>query len=337
MYLFVIDKIPLRAIICLSIAIFVPCFDGGVINITKYIVKRLGMSLLTLFLLICLIFAMMHAIPGGPFTTDRSVTEAVAEALNDKYHLNDTVIVQFGNYLRDLAHGDLGVSYQYRGMSINEFINSGFPVSGKLGLVTILFVLLTSIPMGIVAALKNNRWQDMAMMAIATLGVTIPSFVIATMLMFVFSYQLNILPTFGLASWKGFILPMIALGGYHLAFLARLMRSSLLEAMGQDYIRTARSKGISEVRTVVRHGLRNALIPVITVLGPTTANLITGSFVIESIFALPGLGVHFVSSISNRDYSAIMGLTIFYAAFLIAVVFLVDIFYCLIDPRIRYD
>jgi oligopeptide transport system permease protein len=304
---------------------------------TKYIAKRLGMSLLTLFVLICLIFAMMHAIPGGPFTTDRSVTEAVAEALNEKYHLNEPLLVQFGNYLRDLAHGDLGLSYQYRGKSINEFIASGFPVSGKLGLVTIFFVLLTALPMGIVAALKNGRWQDMAVMAVATLGITIPSFVIATMLMFFFSYQLNILPTFGLGSWKGYVLPVVALGGYHLAFLARLMRSSLLEVMGQDYIRTARSKGISEVKTVVRHGLRNALIPVITVLGPTAANLITGSFVIENIFALPGLGVHYVSSIANRDYSAIMGLTIFYAAFLIAIVFLVDIFYCLIDPRIKYD
>jgi len=303
----------------------------------KYVVKRLGMSLLTLFLMICVIFAMMHAIPGGPFTKDRSVSPAVAEALNAKYRLSDPVAVQFGNYIRDLARGDLGISYNYKGMSINGFISGGFPVSGKLGLVTIIFVLLTSIPMGIAAALKNGRWQDMAVMAVATLGVTIPSFVIATLLMYVFSYRLNILPTFGLASWKSYILPMVALGGYHLAFLARLTRSSLLEAMGQDYIRTARSKGISEVKTVLRHGMRNALIPVITVLGPTMANLITGSFVIESIFALPGLGVHFVSSISNRDYSAIMGLTIFYAAFLIAVVFLVDILYCLIDPRIRYD
>lgn len=304
---------------------------------TKYIVKRLGMSVLTLFILICLIFGMMHAIPGGPFTSDRAVTPAVEQALNEKFHLNEPVIVQFGYYLKNLIHGDLGISYHHKGMSVNELIITGFPVSGKLGLVTIVFVLLTAMPMGIVAALKNGRWQDMAVMAIATLGVTIPSFVIATMLMFFFSYQLNILPTFGLSSWKGYILPMVALGGYHLAFLARLMRSSLLEAMGQDYIRTARAKGISEVRTVVKHGLRNALIPVITVLGPTIANLVTGSFVIESIFALPGLGVHFVSSISNRDYSAIMGVTIFYAAFLIAVVFIVDIFYCLIDPRIKYD
>ena len=303
----------------------------------RYIAKRIGMSVVTLFVLICLTFAMMHAIPGGPFTSDRNVTEAVQQALNEKYHLNDPVIVQFGNYLKDLLHGDLGMSYQYQGKSVNDFIVDGFPVSGKLGLVTTIFVLLASIPMGIVAALKNGRWQDMLVMVIATLGVTIPSFVIATMLMYLFSYKLGWLPTFGISSWKSFILPMVAMGGYSLAFLARLMRSSLLEVMGQDYIRTARSKGISEFKTITRHALRNALIPVITVLGPTIANLVTGSFVIESIFAMPGLGVHYVTSINNRDYSTIMGVTIFYATFLIAIVFIVDLFYCLIDPRIRYE
>ena len=303
----------------------------------RYIAKRIGMSVVTLFVLICLTFAMMHAIPGGPFTSDRNVTEAVQKALNEKYHLNDPVIVQFGNYLKDLLHGDLGMSYQYQGKSVNDFIVDGFPVSGKLGLVTTIFVLLASIPMGIVAALKNGRWQDMLVMVIATLGVTIPSFVIATMLMYLFSYKLGWLPTFGISSWKSFILPMVAMGGYSLAFLARLMRSSLLEVMGQDYIRTARSKGISEFKTITRHALRNALIPVITVLGPTIANLVTGSFVIESIFAMPGLGVHYVTSINNRDYSTIMGVTIFYATFLIAIVFIVDLFYCLIDPRIRYE
>ena len=303
----------------------------------RYIAKRIGMSVVTLFVLICLTFAMMHAIPGGPFTSDRNVTEAVQQALNEKYHLNDPVIVQFGNYIKDLLHGDLGMSYQYQGKSVNDFIADGFPVSGKLGLVTTIFVLLASIPMGIVAALKNGRWQDMLVMVIATLGVTIPSFVIATMLMYLFSYKLGWLPTFGISSWKSFILPMVAMGGYSLAFLARLMRSSLLEVMGQDYIRTARSKGISEFKTITRHALRNALIPVITVLGPTIANLVTGSFVIESIFAMPGLGVHYVTSINNRDYSTIMGVTIFYATFLIAIVFIVDLFYCLIDPRIRYE
>lgn len=304
---------------------------------TRYIIKRFAMSLLTLLILICITFAMMHAVPGGPFTSDRGLSPAVEAALNEKYRLNDPVIVQLGSYLAGLVRGDLGVSYQYKGKNVSDFIASGFPISGKLGLLTIAFMLFASLPMGIFAALRNGRWQDMVIMALATLGVTIPSFVIATMLMYIFSYRLGLLPTFGVTSWKGYILPMLALGGYSLAFLVRLTRSSLLEVMGQDYIRTARAKGISEFKVVVKHALRNALIPVVTVLGPTVANLITGSFVIESIFALPGLGVHFVTSISNRDYTTIMGVTVFYAAFLIAMVFIVDIFYCLIDPRISYD
>ena len=191
--------------------------------------------------------------------------------------------------------------------------------------------------MGILAAVKNGKWQDMLVMAFATIGVTIPSFVIASLLIYTFSFRLNILPTFGIDTWKGYVLPVIALGGYSLSYLARLMRSSLLEVMGQDYIRTARAKGLSETRVILHHAMRNALIPVITVLGPTVANLMTGSFVIEKIFAVPGLGVHFVNSVSQRDYTTIMGVTIFYAAFLMAMIFIVDIFYCLIDPRIKYE
>lgn len=304
---------------------------------TKYIVKRLIMTAVTLFLIIVFTFMLMHSVPGGPFTSDKQLPKAVEEALNAKYKLNDPLHVQFWDYLKGLMVLDLGPSFKYQGKTVNEFIEKGFPVSGKLGLITIIFVLIASVPMGILAALKNGRWQDMAIMAAATLGVTIPSFVIATMLMYVFSYKLSWVPTFGLDSWKGYILPVISLGGYSLSFMARLMRSSLLEVMGQDYIRTARAKGISEVKVVVRHALRNALIPLVTILGPTIANLVTGSFVIEKIFALPGMGVHFVSSITNRDYTAIMGITIFYAAFLIAMVFIVDIFYCLIDPRISYE
>ena len=304
---------------------------------TKYIIKRVIMMICTLLLISLLTFILMHSVPGGPFTSDRQLPEAVEAALNEKYNLNAPLATQYVDYMVDLLHGDLGPSFKYAGRSVNDFITSGFPVSARLGLVTICFVLLASIPLGIVAALKNGRWQDMGIMAIATLGVTIPSFVIATGLMYIFSYKLGWTPTIGLDSWKSYILPVIALGGYFLAFMTRLMRSSLLEVMGQDYIRTARAKGLSEFKVVTRHALRNALIPVITILGPTIANLLTGSFVIEKIFALPGLGIHFVNSITNRDYTAIMGVTIFYAAFLIAMIFIVDIFYCLIDPRIKYE
>lgn len=295
------------------------------------------MMLITLFLIVLLTFILMHAVPGGPFTQERELPEQVEAALNEKYHLNDPLPKQFFDYLKGLVTFDLGPSFKYQGKSVNDFIENGFPVSASLGFVTIFFVLLTSIPLGILAAVKNNRWQDGLIMTIATLGITIPSFVVATALMYLFSYKLGWTPTFGLDSWQSYILPVIALGGYSLSFIARLMRSSLLDVLGQDYIRTARAKGLSEFQIIVKHALRNALIPVVTVVGPTIASLLTGSFVIEKIFAIPGMGVHFVESVSQRDYTAIMGITIFYATFLIVMIFVVDIFYGIIDPRIKYD
>ncbi|WRS26568.1 ABC transporter permease [Oscillospiraceae bacterium MB08-C2-2] len=304
---------------------------------TRYILKRLLFMLLALFVIATLTFFLMHAIPGGPFTSDRALPPAVEAALNKKYNLDQPLLLQYLDYMKGLLRLDLGPSFKYEGMTVNEFIAGGFPISARLGGLTILFSLIVALPLGIIAALKNGKWQDMFTMFIATIGVTIPSFVIASLLMYVFSLKLGWLPTFGLDSWKGYILPVVALGGYTLSYLARLMRSSLLEVMGQDYIRTARAKGLSELKVVVRHALRNALIPLITVLGPTIASLLTGSFVIEKIFAVPGLGQHFVNSISNRDYTTIMGVTIFYAAILIAMTFIVDIFYCLVDPRIKLD
>lgn len=303
----------------------------------RYFLKRLDMMLVALFMIILLTFVIEHSIPGGPFTSDRKVTPEVEAALNEKYHLNDPLPKQFLDYLNGILHGDLEPSYKYTGKEVTDFISNGFPVSAKLGGITVIFVILAALPLGILAAVKNGKWQDMLVMGIATIGVTIPSFVIASLLIYVFSFRLNWLPTFGLDSWKGYLLPVITLGGYSVSYLARQMRSSLLEVMGQDYIRTARAKGLSETKVIFKHALRNALIPVITVLGPTIANLLTGSFVVEQIFAIPGLGVHFVNSVSQRDYTTIMGVTVFYAAFLLAMVFLVDIFYCLIDPRIKYE
>lgn len=303
----------------------------------KYLIKRIAMMIVTLFSIALLTFILMHMVPGGPFTMEKQVPQAVLDALNEKYNLNDPLWKQFLDYMAGLVRFELGPSFKYQGKTVNDFIVNGLPYSTKLGLVTLVFVLVASIPMGIVAALKNGKWQDMLLMTVATLGVTIPSFVIATGLMYVFSFKLGWTPTYGVEKWQGYILPMIAMGGYSVSFLARLMRSSLLEVMGQDYIRTARAKGISETRVIVKHALRNALIPVVTVLGPTVANLLTGSFVIEKIFAIPGMGGYFVNSVTQRDYTTIMGMTIFYAAFLVAMIFIVDIFYCLIDPRIKYE
>lgn len=303
----------------------------------KFILKRLGMMLIAMFMIILLTFVIMHSVPGSPFTNTKGVPEEVIAAMEAKYGLDQPYYVQFFSYLGGVLQGDFGPSYRYTGQTVNDFIDAGAPVSARLGLVTVVFVLAAAIPMGILAALKNGKWQDMLLMALATIGVTIPSFVIASLLIYVFSYMLNWLPTFGLDSWQGYILPVIALGGYSVSYIARLMRSSLLEVMGQDYIRTARAKGLTEFAVVAKHALRNALIPVVTVLGPTIAGLLTGSFVIERIFAIPGLGFYFVNSVSQRDYTTIMGMTIFYAAFLMAMVLLVDIFYCLIDPRIKFE
>ncbi len=303
----------------------------------KYFAKRLGMMLAAMLAIIVLTFCLMHAVPGGPFTSDRKATPEVEAALNEKFGLNDPLPVQLLRYMGGLLHGDFGPSYKYTGKTVNDFIETGFPVSAKIGLITVVFVLLAAIPMGIFAAVKNGKWQDMLIMAVATIGVTIPSFVIASLLIYFFSHQLGWTPAYWDWSAAGYILPVVALGGYSVSYLARLMRSSLLEVMGQDYIRTARAKGLSEFKVITRHALRNALLPIITVLGPTVAGLLTGSFVIETIFAIPGLGKWFVNGVSQRDYTTIMGVTIFYAAFLMAMTLIVDIFYCLIDPRIKYE
>lgn len=304
----------------------------------KYILKRILTMIITLLGISLLTFSIMHSVPGGPFTSERELPAEVERQLNEKYNLDKPLPTQYLDYIKDLVlEGDFGPSFKYQGRSVNDFIRDGFPTSATLGLITITFVLICALPLGIIAALKNGKWQDMLTMGIATIGVTIPSFVIATLLMYTFAYKLQWLPTYGIDTWKGYVLPVIALGGYSLSFMTRLTRSSLLEVMGQDYIRTARAKGMSEFRVVTKHALRNALIPVVTILGPTVAGLLTGSFVIEKIFALPGMGVHFVSSIVDRDYTTIMGITIFYATFLITMVLIVDIFYCIIDPRIKYD
>jgi oligopeptide transport system permease protein len=218
---------------------------------------------------------------------------------------------------------------------VNDLILEGLPVTAQTGFLAMLCVVALGIPLGIMAALNQNKWQDTAVMMVATVGVAIPSYVVATVALYIFALKLNLVPTFGLDDWRGYILPVAALSGFWLSFIARLSRSSLLEVLGQDYMVTAKAKGLHPMQVLFKHGLRNALIPIVTVLGPVVANLLTGSFVIEQIFALPGIGRHFVLSISNRDYTTIMGITIFYAAFLMIMILIVDMIYMLLDPRIK--
>ena len=280
---------------------------------------------------------MMHAIPGGPFTREKALPEAVLEALNQKYHLDDPLWKQYVDYVKGVLTFNLGPSFQRAGVTVNQLIKEGFPATLKIGLASVLVIIVVGIPLGIVSALKQNKWQDGLVMFIATLGVTIPSFVMATGIIYIFSAKYNILPSNGLTTWKHMIGPVIALSGFSLSFVARLTRSSMLEVLQQDYIRTARAKGLSNNKVIYKHALKNALIPVVTYLGPMIASLLTGSFVIEKVFAIPGMGKHFVESVGNRDYTVLMGITIFYALFLVVMVLLVDILYSVIDPRIKME
>lgn len=302
---------------------------------TGYIFKRLVLMAITLFAIITLTFFLMHAVPGGPFTSEKMLAPEVEAALNAKYHLDDPLWLQYLNYLQGVLVFDFGPSFKYAGVTVNDLILQGLPVTGRTGLLAVICVIALGVPLGIVAALNKNRWPDTTVMVIATVGVAIPSYVVATLALYIFALRLGWVPTFGLEDWRGYILPVLALSGFWISFVARLSRSSLLETLDQDYMTTARAKGLKPGQILFKHGLRNSLIPVVTVLGPVVANLVTGSFVIEQIFALPGIGRHFVLSITNRDYTAIMGITIFYAFALMVMIFIVDMLYLVLDPRIK--
>ncbi len=300
-----------------------------------YLAQRLGMMAVTLFAIITLTFFLMHAVPGGPFVSERMLAPEIAAALNAKYGLDLPIWQQYLNYLSSIASFDLGPSFKYPGVSINSMIAAGLPVTLQTGLLAIICVVALGVPLGVIAALNRNRWPDTTVMFIATLGVAIPSYVIATVSLYVFALRLGWVPTFGLDDWRGYFLPVFALSGFWISFVSRLTRSSLLETLEQDYMTTARAKGLRPGQILFKHGLRNSLLPVVTVLGPVVANLVTGSFVIEQIFALPGIGRQFVLSITNRDYTAIMGITIFYAAILMVMILIVDLLYVWLDPRIK--
>lgn len=301
-----------------------------------WLARRVGMMALTLLAIITLTFALMHAVPGGPFVSERMLAPEIEAALNAKYGLDQPLWRQYLRYLGGVLTFDLGPSFKYPGVSVNSMIAQGLAVTAQTGLLAVICVVALGVPAGIVAALNRGRWPDTLTMFVASLGIAVPSYVVATIAIYVFSLRLGWTPAFGLDDWRGYILPVLALSGFWVSFVARLMRSSLLETMEQDYVMTARAKGLPARSVILRHGLRNSLIPVVTVLGPVMANLLTGSFVIEQIFALPGIGRHFVQSITNRDYTAIMGITIFYAAFLMLMILIVDLLYLWLDPRISY-
>jgi len=300
-----------------------------------YMLKRIFSSMIVLLVIITITFLLMHAIPGGPFTSEKNIPAVVLKNMEEHYRLSDSLGKQYIDYLTNLAQFDLGPSFKYEGRTVNDIIYEGFPVSCQLGLVSMAFALLLGIPAGTLAALRQNKWQDYATMFFATLGMSVPGFVLATLLVYVFAIKLAWLPA---ALWEdasSVILPALALAAYPTAFIARLTRSSMLEVLTRDYITTARAKGLSLTVILYRHALPNALIPVVTYLGPLAASILTGSFIIEMIFAIPGLGRHFVTSIYNRDYTVILGVTIFYSLLVISLNLLVDLIYPLLDPRIK--
>ena len=300
-----------------------------------YIIKRVFNAVVVLWVVTTITFFLMHAIPGGPFTAEKSLPPYVMQSIEARYKLNDPLYKQYGDYLVNLVQGDLGPSFKYPGRSVNDIIKDGFPVSFQLGMEAILLAVVIGIPAGVLAAVKKGKWQDHAVNFFTTLGVAVPSFVVAALLIYVLATKLHLLPAAMWNGWQYQIMPALALSGMPMSFIARLTRSSMLDVLNQDYIKTARAKGLTWLTVLFKHALPNSLIPVVTYIGPMAAGILTGSFVIENIFAIPGLGQYFVTSIYNRDYTVILGVTIFYSVIIIVLNMLVDLIYPLLDPRIK--
>lgn len=303
-------------------------------RLVKRLWKRSLGALITLFCVATLTFLLMHAIPGDPFTQEQALPPEILQSLRAHYHLDDPLLDQYGHYLLRLAHGDLGPSLRYPGLSVHMIIQDYFPISFSLGIEALFLSLICGISLGAWAAMKENQWQDHLCHILTLLFLALPTYLIAALLQEAFWG----IPNLPIARWGSFAhtwLPALSLSALPLAMIARLTRAHLLEVWRQPYILTARAKGCSQLRLLFRHGLRNALLPTITYLGPLLANILVGSFVVERIFAIPGLGQWFVRSIAERDYSVIMGVTLFYTALLLLVMTCIDLAYSWLDPRMR--
>lgn len=304
---------------------------------TRYVFRRLGGAIIILWVIITVTFALMHAIPGGPFTTEKKLPPQVKASIEAKYHLDDPVWKQYGDYLGGVITGDLGPSYKYEGRSVNDIISDAFPISAQLGLLSLMVAVVGGIAAGAISAMRPNGIVDYAVTILSTIGISVPTFIIGAVLVYVVGFELGWFPV---ALWRGpsyMVLPVLTLAAQPMAFIARLTRSGLLDVYQQEYIRTARAKGLSSWTILTHHALGNAILPVITYLGPLAASLLTGSFIVETIFSIPGLGQYFVTSIYNRDYTVILGITIFYSALVVFLNILVDMIYPLIDPRVTTE
>ena len=302
---------------------------------TKYVVKRVLLAILTVFIVCAITFFAMNAIPGGPFDGEKAISDEVRRVLEQRFNLDKPVWEQFFLYLNNLLHGDFGVSAK-TGREIKTTIFSSFSVSAKLGGMAVLVALISGVVLGSIAALTRNKLPDRLISFFSTLFTSLPSFVLGTLLLLVFCIKLKWVPVWSSSS-QNYVLPVIALAAYPMAYITRLTKTSMLDALGQDYVRTARAKGVAQWKVIFKHTLRNALIPVITYVGPMTASILTGSLVVESIFTIGGLGSKFVECITNRDYPMIMGTTIFLATLMVTMTLITDIVYKLIDPRITLE
>lgn len=301
----------------------------------KYVLKKFLSMFASLFVLASATFFLMKIIPGDPFVREKAIPEKIREHLLAMYGLDQPVWKQYLMYLNNLLHGDLGMSMKQQYMSVSRIIKESFIYSAQIGLFAVILSLTAGLILGIIAALNHRKWMDSATIIIAVLGVSIPNFLAASILQYVFGSKLQWLSVSGLNDPTDFIMPVLALSFLPAAFIARLTRSTMLEVLSADYIKTARAKGLNGRIILVRHALRNAILPVVTYIGPMTANIITGSVVVEQIFGIGGIGKYFVQSITNRDYTLIMGLTLFYGIILMAARFLTDVAYGLVDPRIK--
>ncbi|SHH95357.1 oligopeptide ABC transporter permease OppB [Ferrimonas marina] len=305
----------------------------------QFTVFRLLKAIPTLLILVTLSFFLMQAAPGSPFTGDFNLPPEVLANIEAKYHLDKPLWQQYGYYLADLAKGDLGPSFKYRDYSVNELVAQSFPISLKLGIVAFIFTVIFGTALGTIAALKQNSWIDYTVMSLAMVGVVLPSFVLAPVLVLIFAVNLGWLPAGGWndGAWQHMILPVAAMAILYMASIARIMRGSMIEVLHSPYIRTAHAKGLPMRHIIFKHALRPAMLPVVSYLGPAFVGIITGSVVIETVFGIPGIGQYFVNGALNRDYSLVLGLTILVGALTILFTAIVDIVYGLIDPRIRVE
>ena len=303
----------------------------------KYILKRILLAILTVWVVITVTFFVMRAVPGGPFLGEKAISEAAQAALEKKYGMDKPLMTQYFTYLKDIVTGlDFGPSLKLRGRMVLDIIADGMAVSAKLGVIAAAIALVVGVVLGAVAALRRNKLVDKIIMVMTTAFISMPSFIMGTLLLLLFALQWAILPANGETA-KGLILPVITLSLSPMANITRLTRSSMLDVLGQDYIRTARAKGVSPVKIIFGHALKNSLIPVITYFGPMLAYIVTGSLVVEQIFAVSGIGRYFVSSITGRDYPLIMGTTIVLASLIVIMNLLSDVMYKIVDPRITLE